>query len=352
MSAAAPRSGGTPCEPLAKLLRRFVTIPGYAMACLLAIALAPLWVPAAAGVDRVRRNGGVALRSGVFVTFYLVCELTGLLIGAGLWLLRPILRWDAEHWSRLHYRLQDAWGTSLLGAVVWLFDLRVEIEERGAGPGESGARLDEGPYLLLVRHASTGDTLLASALVGRPHGIRLRYVLKRELLWDPCLDVVGNRLPHVFVDRAPDDSRREIARVQALGSDLSSRDGVLIYPEGTRFSRAKRARVLERLAREGDLKQLEYARSLYSVLPPRSGGVLGLLEAAPFADVVVCAHTGFEGAATLAQIWRGELLHATIRVRFQRFPRASIPTSRDAQADWLRERWQQIDAWLASQRAR
>jgi hypothetical protein len=67
---------------------------------------------------------------------------------------------------------------------------------------------------------------------------------------------------------------------------------------------------------------------------------------------VVCAHTGFEPAATLAQIWRGDLLHQTIRVRFQRISRASIPTARDAQADWLRERWQEIDAWLATQRAR
>jgi hypothetical protein len=91
-------------------------------------------------------------------------------------------------WATLHYRLQDAWGTSLLAAAVRLFDLRLEIDEQGA-------RLVECPYLLLLRHASTGDTLPASALVGRPHGIRIRYVLKRELLWDPCLDVVGNRLP-------------------------------------------------------------------------------------------------------------------------------------------------------------
>jgi 1-acyl-sn-glycerol-3-phosphate acyltransferase len=334
------------------VFRRLVTIPGYALACLLVLGSAPLWVPVAAAVDWVRRDGGVALRSGAFVAFYLVCELAGLLICAALWLLRGVARWDAERWAGLHYRLQDAWGSSLLAAAVRLFDLRLEIEERGAGPGESSARLDEGPYLLLLRHASTGDTLLASALVGRPRGIRLRYVLKRELLWDPCLDVVGHRLPHVFVDRASDDSGREIARVQALARDLSACDGVLIYPEGTRFSAAKRARVLERLAREGDLKQLEYARSLHSVLPPRPGGALALLEAAPDADVVVCAHTGFEPAATLAQIWRGDLLHQTIRVRFQRISRASIPTARDAQADWLRERWQEIDAWLAIWRAR
>ena len=35
----------------------------------------------------------------------------------------------------------------------------------------------------------------------------------------------------------------------------------LIYPEGTRFSDAKRVRVLERLARAGDAKQFAYARA-------------------------------------------------------------------------------------------
>jgi 1-acyl-sn-glycerol-3-phosphate acyltransferase len=330
------------------VLRRLVTIPAFALAGLAAIAAAPLWLPLAALVDLVRRSGGVALRSAAFVAFYLVCELTGLLICAGLWLARPFARWDDERWGALHFRLQDAWATSLLRAGVRLFDLRLEVEELG-GPG--AARLGEGPYLLL-RHASAGDALLASALIGRPHGLRLRYVLKRELLWDPCLDVVGRRLPHVFVDRAPDDSQREVARVQALARDLSPRDGVLIYPEGTRFSPAKRARVLERLAREGDAKQLEYARSLHAVLPPRPGGALGLLEAAPDADVVVCAHAGLERAASLAQVWRGELLHGTIRVRFERVPRSAIPAARAARAEWLRARWQELDAWVASQRAR
>ena len=327
---------------MANLARRLVTIPGYALAWALVVASAPLWIPAAALVDLLRKSGGVALRSGCLVAFYLSCELAGLLLSAALWFARPLARWDTERWRELHYRLQDGWGTALFRGAVRCFDLRLECE--------GDARLGEGPYLLLLRHASTGDTLLASALVGRPHGMRLRYVLKRELLWDPCLDVVGNRLLHVFVDRFADDSRREIERVQALAWDLSPRDGVLIYPEGTRFSEAKRARVLERLAREGDAKQLDYARSLHCVLPPRSGGVLGLLEAAPAADVVLCAHTGFEGSATLGQIWQGGLLHATVRVRFQRIPRSEMPTSREARSSWLRERWQEIDAWVTSHR--
>jgi hypothetical protein len=136
--------------------------------------------------------------------------------------------------------------------------------------------------------------------------------------------------------------------VQALARDLGPRDGVLIYPEGTRFSEAKRERVLQRLARAGDVKQLEYARALHHVLPPRPGGVLGLLDAAPGADAIVCAHVGFEEAASLTQLWRGALLGRRIRVRFERVPRGHVPSDREARASWLQELWRGVDAWVAA----
>ena len=81
----------------------------------------------------------------------------------------------------------------------------------------------------------------------------------------------------------------------------------------------------------------------------RPGGTLGLLEAAPAADVVVCAHTGFEGAASLAQIWDGALVDQTIRVQFRRIPRDKIPGGRDARIAWVFEEWQRVDAWIESQ---
>jgi 1-acyl-sn-glycerol-3-phosphate acyltransferase len=229
-----------------------------------------------------------------------------------------------------------------LSGVVGAFGLRLEVEDE--------AELGRGPYLLLVRHASSADTLLAAALVSRLHGIRLRYVVKRELLWDPCIDIVGNRIPNVFVDRSSVDSAREIRRTQEIAHGLGPRDGLLTYPEGTRFSEEKRSRVLERFRREGDVKMLDYARSLQFVLPPRPGGTLGLLEAAPRVDVVVCNHTGFEGAATLAQIWRGSLVHQQVRVHFRRIPREAIPGERDDRLAWLLEEWQRVDAWVARHR--
>jgi 1-acyl-sn-glycerol-3-phosphate acyltransferase len=322
--------------------RRLVTIPGFTLAWLLWLAAVPLWLPAACLLDLARRRGAVALRSSVFLAAFLSLELAGIAASGAAWLWRRCGRIGAERWQDLHFRLEAWWGATLFQFVVRCFSLRVVVE------GDSG--LARGPYLLLMRHASSGDTLLASALVSRPHDMRLRYVLKRELLWDPCLDIVGNRLPNVFVERESTDSEGEVRKVQELARDLGARDGVLIYPEGTRFSESKRRRVLERLGARGDAKLLEYARSLTSVLPPRVGGTTGLMDAAPDCDVVICAHTGFEGAATLAQIWRGALLHRVIRVHFERVPRAEIPTGGDARVAWLLERWQRVDAWVSENR--
>jgi 1-acyl-sn-glycerol-3-phosphate acyltransferase len=318
--------------------RRLLTIPGYAIAWAVWLAAAPVWLPLAAIVDLVRRSQGTALRSAAVVTVYLTCELLGIVASGGLWawnLVRPLA---VERWTDLHFRLEAWWGATLLQAVVRFFGLRFEVE--------NDADLGRGPYLLLLRHTSTADTLLASALVSRPYGLRLRYVLKRELLWDPCLDIVGHRVPNVFVDRFSEDSAREVRSVQALANGLGPRDGILIYPEGTRFSEAKRTRVLERLEQKGAAEALEYARSLKSVLPPRPGGFLGLLEAAPAADVIVGVHTGFEGAASLARVFRGALLHRVIRVQFRRIPRAEIPTEPDAQVAWIRAEWSRVDAWV------
>lgn len=326
------------------LRRRLVTIPGYVIGCALWWIAAPVWLPGTILVDLVRGSHGVALRSAVLLTVYLSCEMLGMVAAGALWVWKVAFHPDAERWTELHFRLEAWWGATLFRAVVRLFRLHVEIE--------GNAELGRGPYLLLLRHASSGDTLLASALVSRPHGVRLRYVLKQELLWDPCLDIVGQRLPNAFVDRFADDSMREVRRVQELARELGPRDGVLIYPEGTRFSQAKRRRVIDRFEQNGDTKMLDYARSLAFVLPPRPGGTLGLLEAAREADVIICAHTGFEGAASLAQIWNGALLSRVIRVHFRRIARSEVPSRRDARIAWLLAEWQRVDAWIQKRQSR
>ena len=319
--------------------RRLITVPASGAGWLIWVAAAPVWVVLAVVTDLMRGRRGVALRCAALVTVYLTCELVGIVASAALWVRRGTWGLDARRWLELHYSLQAWWGSTIFRALVWIFGLRLEVE------GVEG--LARGPYVLLVRHASSGDTLLASALVSRPHGVRLRYVLKRELLWDPCLDIVGNRLPNVFVDRSSDEPSVEVARVQHLASELGPLGGVLIYPEGTRFSEGRRRRVLAHLEARGDERVLAYAKSLSHVLPPRPGGTLGLLEAAPEADVVVCAHTGFEGSASLKEVWNGALLHKIIRVEFRRVPHSEIPAGHEAKVEWLFDEWKRVDAWVA-----
>lgn len=322
--------------------RRLITIPAYVIAWLVWLVAVPLWLPLTIVVDLVGRSSWVAVRSATLVAVYLSCEILGILASTGLWLWRRAVGADDEQWTHIHFRLEAWWGATLFWVVVRLFGLRLEID--------GDADLGHGPYILLLRHASTCDTLLASALVSRPHGMRLRYVLKRELLVDPCLDIVGNRVPNVFLDRTSVDAEREIERLRKLARGLGARDGVLIYPEGTRFSEHKRRRVLDRLRRNEDAKMLAYAESLAYVLPPRIGGTLALLEAAPTADVVVCAHTGFEGAATLAHIWKGALVHQTVRVQLRRVRRAEIPAGREARVTWLLDEWRRVGGWVERHR--
>lgn len=320
--------------------RRALSLPLFAALWTLALATAPLWLLATLATDAMARGRTATLRASLFFAWYLSCEVVGVLAALALWLVGWALpRELATAW---HYEVQLAWARALLGAATFLFRLTYDVE----GDGESLP----GPIVMLVRHVSVADTLLPAVFATGRHGLRLRYVLKRELLWDPCLDVVGNRLPNAFVARGSDDSAKEIAKVRALAGGLAEDEGVLLFPEGTRFTADKRARVVERLSERGSPRMLAAARALQNVLPPQLGGVTAVLEAAPSADVVFCAHTGFEGISTLRELMDGSLVGRRIHVRFWRVPRLDVPDSADARVDWLLARWAEVDAWIATAR--
>ena len=171
-----------------------------------------------------------------------------------------------------------------------------------------------------------------------------RYVIKRELLWDPCLDLVGRRLPNAFVSRGSASSGDEVAAVAGLARGLDAKSAVLIYPEGTRFSVSKLARALDSLRRRGREDLLAIASGYRNVLPPKLGGPLALIEAAAGVDVVIAEHTGFEGAASFSRFWGGALVGRTIRARLRRLPAAQIPA--DHRDRWLFEQWAETDRWI------
>lgn len=317
--------------------RRCVSIPLVFALAAVSLATAPLWIPVALLVDLPRRPR-TALRCGLYLTVYAWCEVLGLLACVAIWLGSRV-RGDGDARERWSFALQRRWARALFASAKRIFAFRVEVE------GEEA--LAESPLLLFLRHASIADSLLPSVWVSDPHGTRLRYVMKRELLWDPCLDVVGNWLPNYFARRDSGDSEHERRQVAALAEGLGPGEGAMIYPEGTRFTAEKRRRVLERLRSGGHAGLHARAERLQSVLPPRLGGPFALLDAAPGVDVVFGAHAGFEHAGSLRAIWQGSLVGAVIRARFWRVAAAEIPRAREDRIDWLYEHWQRIDAFVA-----
>lgn len=322
------------------LRRRLKTIPTFLGGLLVLLLVTPVLLPLVVLVDASRwliaRKHWMGVRLYCFGVVYLTAEAAGLIALGATWaaagfgrLRRPLLRWA--------FTIQQTWAGVLLAAARRIFGLRLEVAGEDA--------ISPGPILLMVRHASIVDNLLPAVLVSSRHSIRLRYILKRELLSDPCLDVAGNRLPNYFVERGSDDTRAQLAAIRDLANGLGSDDGVLIYPEGTRFTQAKRARALEKLS-EGDQDVYEQAQRLRHVLPPRLGGPIELLNAAQAADVVVLAHQGLEGFAHLRDIWAGGMVDATIRVEFWRIPRAQIPSHHADQVTWLYDLWTRIDNWI------
>ena len=324
----------------AVVARRLVSVPTCILLAALVVVASPLWVVAAMLADVAAAKWGrwPKLRTLAFVALYLGCEVAGILAALLLYVV-TLGGWcgGADRYLQANAVLQRWWSTALFRGSQFIFSLKVVVE--GV---EQAAR---GPFLLFVRHASTADTLLAAALVANPHRFILRYVIKRELLWDPCLDIVGCRLPNAFIDREARNVDAEIDAVARLAVDLDEQSGVLIYPEGSRFSEAKLARAVQSLKRRGKQELAQRAADFRYVLPPRLRGPLALIEAAPDVDVVFLEHVGFEGAATLSRVWSGALVGRTIRVRLRRINAASIPQS--GRAEWLYARWAELDAWIA-----
>ena len=329
-------------SPAVRWGRRAVTLPLYVTLGALAVPLSPVLVAVAGAIDAARGAPWVLVRCLLFFVVYLLCEIAGIVAAFALWLAAG--PWTGassrERYLRGNLALQKWWGGALFAAGQRLFSLRVEIEGLACAA--------RGPYLFLLRHASTADTVLPVVFVSRPFDVAFRYVLKRELLWDPCLDLVGNRLPNAFVRRGSGESENEVRLVQRLLEGLEGQSAVLIYPEGTRFTPAKRAALLERLEARGESGRAERARGFRHVLPPRRGGTLGLLARNPGVDVVFCAHTGFEGARSFREFLDGSLVGAVVRMRLWRIPFAEIPREPAAAAAWLDGQWSEVDRWVGS----
>jgi 1-acyl-sn-glycerol-3-phosphate acyltransferase len=315
------------------------------MAFVVVTLLSPLLLGAAVVVDLVlwviRRKPWVGVRLVAMLWWFLFGELRGVL---GLLVVNVLSLGRDTRTRRFRvYRLRQQWAGGHLRGVQRLFGLTFDVQGlQDVAPG---------PVLILMRHASIIDNALPDTIVGRAHGMGLRFVLKRELEMLPTIDIGGRWVPTNFVRRGSGDTAGELQDLKRLAVDLDPHEGILIYPEGTRCTPAKLAKAQATIAeRQPEIAPL--ANRLKWLLPPRLGGPIALLEGTRgSADVVFCGHVGLDGFERISDIWRGRLVGGTVHVRFWRFPRDEVPTERDALVRWLYDRWQAVDDWVGEQRA-
>lgn len=319
--------------------RRLVTVPGLFVIGVVLVALAPLWLPGTAAVDVLRRRFRFpTVRLLSFAVAWSWIEISGVVVTFVLWVS------GRGHRAESYYALQRWWARKLMRALDVVCGIRIVVDNVDA--------LRPGPVLIFARHASLADSLVSAFVIAEMAHMKPRYVLKRELLVDPCLDIVGQRVPNHFLDRSAPDAGPELEALERLVADLDSDSVGIIFPEGTRSNPAKRERALEKIS-SADPERGRRLSSLRHLLPPRPSGAAAMARGNPDADIVIAWHVGFEGLDTFGGIYAA-LARRMVPVRFvfRRFERSRVPSvetgSNGSFTKWLDERWLEIDVEVDS----
>jgi 1-acyl-sn-glycerol-3-phosphate acyltransferase len=311
---------------------------------LVLVATVPVWAAVTLALSPFVPGRLRPLRVIWIGAVYLAVEAVLLIVLFGLWVAGGFgWRVRGPAFQRAHYKLCGLALRVLYRQAAWVLRLTVEIE--GTDPDQ--VPLDR-PVLVFCRHAGPGDSfLLAHALINWYHR-EPRIVLKDSLQWDPAIDVLLNRLPSRFI--APRSGEQSTVEVGGLATGLDENDAFVIFPEGANFTPRRWELAIERLRRMGLLAMARRAQRMHHVLPPRPGGVLAALDAAPGADVVLVAHTGVDHLLTVADVWRELPMDKTITMQWWLEPAAAVPVGDEARIEWLYAWWQRIDAWIAENR--
>src|SRR5208282_3350039 len=208
------------------------------------------------------------------------------------------------------------------------------------------------PVIVLSRHAGPGDSLLLVHELLSVYGRRPRVVMKAALQFDPSLDVVGNRLPNVFIQHSKTGENVFTEQIERLARGLDRTGALVIFPEGANWTPYRWRRGIRRLEHQGRTDLAARAREMPNLLPPRPGGTLAAIKACPQADVIFVAHAGLDSIISVGDVWRNFPIDQVIRARWWRVPVDQVPRSADheAQVQWLYDWWERIDSWISENR--
>ncbi len=335
-----------------RLVRRLLFPPLLLTGTFLLLTTLPLWILAAAAASRVLPGRLRALRLLWLAVVYLVCQCLGVIASFALWVTSGFgARMHTPQMREAHYRLLSWFVATVYQLGVKGLNISidlVQVDEHDLRPQDS-----QRPLLVLCRHAGPGDSFMLVHEIAVRLGRRPRIVLKDMLQYDPCIDIVLNRLPNRFISPQRTQEAAGDLAVQAIGKlaeDMDHNDALLIFPEGANFTERRRLRAIERLRSLGHHEEADQAERMIYVLAPRPGGALASIAATPHTDILFVAHTGLEDLSTVADLWRGLPMERRVRAGWWLEPEEDIPTGHDARIRWLYSRWEEIDRWIAANR--
>lgn len=328
-----------------KIVRRLVVAPAVLAAIVAANLFLPLWVVIAAFVSRYVPGRWRILRVAWFLFVYLLLEAVGLVVMFALWIASGFgWKLGSPTFVDIHYRFMGWFLRRALGVGRKTFHVEIDVDAHDVAHPDR-------PLIVFSRHAGPGDSfLLVDALLNGPNRRRPRIVLKETLQWDPCVDVLLNRLPNRFVGARSGTGRGALDSIAELTSSMGPRDAFVIFPEGGNFTPKRHARAIEKLDEIDRPDLAERARNMHNVLPPKPAGALAAIESAPTADVMFVGHVGLEALSTVADIWRGIPMDASVAATYWVTPAADVPDP-DERERWLYDAWQRLDDWIDDRRA-
>ena len=318
------------------LVRRLVLAPLVFAIEVAVVVVSPLLAVLAALLLPV--FGTRALRLLAIAVAYSARHAACLLACLGLWLASGFgTRSRSPRFQRAYYDLMR-W---FVGGVYRSIARWARVEIRLDGSEEALAALSRAgePAIVLSRHAGEGDSLLVLHQLLCRHGRRPRLVLHEALRLDPLIDVLGHRLPNRFVDPRGGDTEVEIAE---MTEDVDEDGAVLIFPEGANLTPERRRRAIERLQEAGHEQQAAWAAEMRHVLPPRPGGTLASMQAAPHARVFVIGHVGTP--VGFGEMWQRLPARQTIELRV--WVAEDAPDDHVERIDWLFGVWRALDDWV------
>jgi len=321
-------------------IRRPVTVVLWLIVSTLVVLASPLLIALAKLASALTRRPQPLIATRLMIAYfgYELAALVGcgvLWIGAGCGLLIRTRRSQSLHWRLLRWfvgGLADS-GRRTLG-----IDLDPALSTEAAV-----ALGSDRPLIVLSRHAGPGDTIFIVDQLMSQFRRRPSVVFKESLALDPCIDLLGHRLPHAMLDRSEREESEDI--IERITTELGPRGALLLFPEGGNFTPERRRSALLRLRRRGRERSAEQAEGMTHVLPPQPSGALAALRARE-TDIVFVAHTGLGLAAYPGQFWREMPIGQTMHTRMWFVPASELPTDDDERIAWLYDWWKRIDGWI------